>query len=351
MIQDYVHFRPAAAKALSDFETYNRHKDFKVFRREQAVGFKRNLAERCNARTGKLLSKATLHSTLQALRHFFLWLADQPGYKSKIAYSDAEYFNLSEKETRIARAHREPAIPTLEQIHHVLSLMPTGSDIKRRNRALFAFCILTGARAAALASLRLKHVDLAQELLFQDAREVNTKFSKTFTTWFFPVGGEALVIVTDWIEHLRQDLLWGEDDPLFPATKVSVGKLQKFEADGLDRRAWRGTAPIREIFRDAFAVAGLPYFNPHSFRSTLALRGERMCKTFEELKAWSQNLGHTGMLTTLTSYGTVPAARQAEIMRALAAPNEETTALEDIVGRLVKAEIAQALTGPSGPVS
>ena len=76
-----------------------------------------------------------------------------------------------------------------------------------------------------------------------------------------------------------------------------------------------------------------------------------MCKTFEELKAWSQNLDHTGMLTTLTSYGTVPAACQAEIMRALAAPNEETTALEDIVRRLVKAEIAQALTGPSGPVS
>jgi integrase/recombinase XerD len=38
-----------------------------------------------------------------------------------------------------------------------------------------------------VASFKLKHVDLAQELVFQDAREVNTKFSKTFTTWFFPV--------------------------------------------------------------------------------------------------------------------------------------------------------------------
>jgi hypothetical protein len=35
----------------------------------------------------------------------------------------------------------------------------------------------------------------------------------------------------------------------------------------------------------------LPYFNPHSFRKTLALLGGRICKTPEEYKAWSQNLG------------------------------------------------------------
>lgn len=32
--------------------------------------------------------------------------------------------------------------------------------------------------------------------------------------------------------------------------------------------------------------------------------------TAEELKAWSQNLGHENMLTTFTSYGTVPEYRQ-----------------------------------------
>jgi integrase len=40
--------------------------------------------------------------------------------------------------------------------------------------------------------------------------------------------------------------------------------------------------PIRGIFRSAFAVAGLPYFNPHSFRKTLALLGGQRCKTREE---------------------------------------------------------------------
>jgi hypothetical protein len=37
----------------------------------------------------------------------------------------------------------------------------------------------------------------------------------------------------------------------------------------------------------------------------------------EAWKAWSQNLGHESCLTTFSSYGTVPPARQAEIIRRL----------------------------------
>jgi hypothetical protein len=66
-----------------------------------------------------------------------------------------------------------------------------------------------------------------------------------------------------------------------------------------------------------FTGAGLPYFNPHSLRNTLAQLGERLCATPEAFKSWSQNLGHEGVLTTLTSYGAVEPARQAEIIRAM----------------------------------
>ena len=38
--------------------------------------------------------------------------------------------------------------------------------------------------------------------------------------------------------------------------------------------------------------------------------------TPEEMKAWSQNLGHADVLTTFTSYGTVPLQRQGELIRA-----------------------------------
>ena len=73
--------------------------------------------------------------------------------------------------------------------------MPVGNEIERRNRALVAFTLLTGARDSAIASLKLKHVDLITGCVNQDAREVKTKFSKTCSTFFFPVGEEVREIV------------------------------------------------------------------------------------------------------------------------------------------------------------
>ena len=95
---------------------------------------------------------------------------------------------MSEKDTRIAGAKRKKPVATLEQITHVLKGMPNVTDLEKRNRALMAFTLLTGARDSATASFKIKHVDLSAGSVFQDAREVKTKFSKTFTTYFFPVG-------------------------------------------------------------------------------------------------------------------------------------------------------------------
>ena len=307
----------AVAKAIARFEAYTRYREFKSFHVEQAKAFKRDLAERRSKRSGEPLSKATLYATLTVLKRFFVWLAGQPGYKSRISYSDAEYFNLSTKETRIAKATRPARVPTLEQIRHVIRTMPVTSDIEQRNRALIAFAILTGARDGAIASFKLRHIDVDERKIDQDAREVRTKFSKSFITAFFPVGDDIRSVVADWVAYLRSEKLWGLDDPLFPATKVVVGDDLRFGAVGLDRKHWNSASPIRSIFREAFAAADLPYFNPHSFRKTLALLGGQLCQTPEEYKAWSQNLGHEHVLTTFTSYGDVSSGRQAEIIRSM----------------------------------
>jgi integrase len=307
----------SVAKAIDRFEVYTRHKDFKAFHIEQARAFKRSLSEQ-RGRSGEPLSKATLYATLTALKRFFVWLAGQPGYKSRITYADAEYFNLSAKDTRIAKATRPARVPTLEQIRHVIRSLPATSEIERRDRALIAFTILTGARDGAIASLKLRHIDVVEGKIDQDARYVQTKFSKSFITMFFPVGDDIRRIVADWATYLREEKFWGLDDPLFPATKVAVGEDLRFEAAGLDRKPWSSAGPIRMIFKEAFAAAGLPYFNPHSFRKTLALLGGELCQTPEQYKAWSQNLGHEHVLTTFTSYGNVSSHRQAEIIRAMA---------------------------------
>ena len=232
-------------------------------------------------------------------------------------------------------------MPTLEQIRHTIALMPCQTEIERRNRALMAFALLTGARDSAIASMKLKHVDLAAGSVFQDAREVDTKFSKSFTTYFFPVGAEVRQIFDDWVNYLRQVKLWGNDDPLFPATLVKLGESRLYEAVGLDRKRWSTASPIRTIFRVAFLAAGLPYFNPHSFRNTLVQLGQTLCRDAEQFKAWSQNMGHDGVLTTFLSYGAVAPRRQGQIIQELGLGNGQPTGQAKIVAQAV----VQAMRG------
>lgn len=264
--------------------------------------------------------------------------------------ADADYFNLSDKDVAVARGRREKRVPTLTQVHHVLSVMPAATILERRDRALIAFAALTGARVAALASFRLGHVDLAGGLVEHDARTVRSKFAKTFLTWFMPIGGEALAIFSDWVGELERDHLWGRDDPLFPVTEMGLDANGVFTPIGILRSGWRTTQPINAIFRRAFEAAGLPYFNPHSFRDMLVRHAMTLDLPAESMKAWSQNLGHADVLTTFTSYGSVPAHRQGELIRGQGgtaqgtASREQIAALEALVVGL-KAGGAAALPG------
>ena len=132
----------AVAMAVARFEADTQYRDFKAFHHEQAVAFKRRLADRDSQATGEKLSKATQYATLAPLKRFFQWLALQPRYRSKLNPSDVEYFRFSDKDSRVAKARRTRPVPTLEQVKHALAMMPSGSVIERRNRALLAVALL-----------------------------------------------------------------------------------------------------------------------------------------------------------------------------------------------------------------
>lgn len=302
-------------KSIARFEDSTRRKDFKSFHRKQAVAFKNKLAEELNARTRERLSKATVHSILRDLHAFFFWLAHLPGFKSHIRFSDADYFNLSDKDVAIAQARREKNVPTLAQVELALSAMPVGSILERRNRAVVAYAVVTGARVAALASFRLGDINVDESFVDQDARHVKTKFSKTFRTFLMPVSDLAMSIAKDWHAEMTADLTRGPQDALFPATEMGLSIDGIFKPAGLARNAWSTTQPIREIFQGAFSAVGLPYFNPHSFRDMLVRHIMALDLPLETLKSWSQNLGHQGLLTTITSYGSVPTHRQGELIK------------------------------------
>ena len=268
------------------------------------MGFKKHLTKQKTKRTKQEMSKATLLHVITNLKQFFIWLRDQKGYE-KIKLTEIDYFNMSENDIAIAKGKKFKNYPTLEQIRKVVLSLPHDTEIEKRDRALIAFTIITGARDAAIATLKIKHVDIYHKSVSQDPKDgVKTKFGKLICTKFFPVGNDIEQIVIDWVKFLREEKLYSDNDPLFPRTKLAHNKDFCFEAQGLEPTSWKSTTQIREIFKNSFAKCQLPYYNPHSFRDTLSMIGKKTC-TLEQYQAWSQNLGHSKMSTTLDEYGNI----------------------------------------------
>lgn len=119
-----------AASAISTYEVFITDKDFRAFHAERVRGFKRHLSARKNGRTGAKISQASINGVLRELKSFFLFLADQPGYKSKITYSEAAYFSTERKSEIAARGGCWKPHPSPQQAKHVLTQMPAETVIR-----------------------------------------------------------------------------------------------------------------------------------------------------------------------------------------------------------------------------
>ena len=169
-------------------------------------------------------------------------------------------------------------------------------------------------------------------LVRQEPDRVKTKFSKSITSYFFNIGDDLTKIVLDWINELRTVHLFAPNDPAFPRTKVSQGEDMCFRPHGIEPVHWANASPIRNVFKRAFEQAELPYFPPHTFRHTLGHLMQTACRTPEQMKAWSQNLGHEGLGTTLMSYGKIDGHRQGEVIAKISLDAKRPD--DDLVARI-----------------
>ena len=299
--------------ALERFDVWNGRKDFAKFHIEQAMGFRKHL-EQIKSASGKPLSKFTLRAILATLREFILWLSQQDGFRSRIKPADADYFNLSRRDEAEARAAPARPAPSVSQAKRALATMPSDTPRELRDKAVFALLCLTGIRVAALVSLRIKHVNLSEQSVTQNPREVATKFGKSIDTFFARGFDEAETALKVWLTHLDEVEFYSPDDPIFPATALVATSNTGFAAKGFERRHWQSTEPVRKIVRAAFERAGLPNYGPHAFRHMLARHAVNTSTSVAEFVANSQNLGHSDVLTTLRSYGQISRERQRELV-------------------------------------
>ncbi|SFN73719.1 Site-specific recombinase XerD [Roseovarius lutimaris] len=305
--------------AIRQFEDSTKTKPFKKFHRQQAADFKTYLAKQKNVKTGRPLAFSTVDATLRLVKGFFHWLVSRAGFKRVLTYADVEYFNNTLKAGRVAHTHREIPYPSMQQAAHAFQAMPFETEFQKRDKALFAFFMLTGARDGAVASLKIKHVNVELGHVFQDAREVNAKNAKTIMCQFFPVDLAYRECFVAWVRFLQNDKLFGPEDALFPKAKTGYVPGQGLCNLGLALEGYANASPLNAIIRGAFANVQMREYTPHAFRKTLTKHGDQVCTSMEQLKAWSMNLGHESLTTTINSYLPVTQERQLELIQGMLA--------------------------------
>ena len=291
------------AEAIHQWEVFTKHEDFCMYEKSKAIAFTEWLNTRpAKTKSGKI-SLVTQYNYLRRIKKFFSWLADQPGYKSKIIKNDIEYMRLSKADAQIARSGTTKKMPTFEDARKIIDGIKSNSEIEMRDRALISFALITGARIFAIVSLKMKSFDKELRQIDQNPGDgVKTKNSKRILTTFFPIGwDEPEKHFMEWYKYLESKD-FGPNSPIFPATAGSFGE-HSYSKGMIGQDAWVGTGAARKIFEKRCKNVGLPYFHPHSFRHLVVNLLSKKRLTEEEKRAISMNLGHENVGTTFGSYG------------------------------------------------
>lgn len=293
------------AEAINQWQIFTKNDDFSTYNKSRAVEFTEWLSARpAKTKSGKI-SLVTQYNYLRRIKKFFVWLSDQPGYKSKILKGDVDYLRLSKADAQIARSGTTKKMPTFEDARKIIEGIGGKSEIDMRDRALISFALITGARISAIVSLKMKSFDKSLKQIDQNPGDgVKTKNSKRILTTFFPIGwDEPEKYFMEWYEYLESKD-FQPDDPVFPATAGGFNDNESgYSKETIGQNAWVGTGAARKIFDKRCKNVGLPYFHPHSFRHLIVSVLSKKRLTEEEKRAISMNLGHENVGTTFGAYG------------------------------------------------
>lgn len=181
--------------------------------------------------------------------------------------------------------------------------MPASSNIEKRNRVTVTLYAHTGCRINGLRTLKVKHLDLADNQVYLGARDVETKFAKTFASLFVVIDPVQMNILQHYSDLLKANLLFGPNDPSFPAPERTFTKGKGFEYTALSQNPWQTTQPIRAVFKVAFENIGLLYYNPHSSRDMLTNYAIQNGAYMEQLIASSKSFGQNHPSIFINNYG------------------------------------------------
>lgn len=296
------------AKAIEKFDKFTNYQNFKLWDFSSTKKYIKYLKD-------EKLALNTQSSYLKHLRDFFIWLSDQPGYKSKINRADTKYIALSHNEMNSLKTQIPKEYPTFEQAKAIFNVIKPQNEVKSRNKALMALAILTGMRVDSLRTLKIGDINLDKMEIIQ----VNAKFGKEILSKIFNFDTELKDCFLEWLKYLKEEKLYGNSDPVFPKNKQTQSKENlSFVYDEVEPLFWQSNSSISKIFKENSKMANLPPFSPHKYRHlSIYLAYEKVKSTKHPclvIKALSQHFGHKDIRTSLEVYAPLSRAKLSEIL-------------------------------------
>lgn len=283
-----------ALKHIRVFEKFLHFANFQTFNKGMASKYVSTLLN-----TGKSMSFIT--SNLRAIKDFLSWLERQIGYRTKIIPDHIDYLNVSNNQKREAKAQNYQEAYKFEQIIKTIRTMSSKTEKDRRDKAIVSLQALCTLRISELRTVKIRNLIEEDGIWFIDVnpKNMSVKFAKHREAVFIPLPADIVDNVLAWRNYLITKE-FKKDDPLFPAIDNRFNQQNLLEQT-IRFSEIKSDASIRNVFSRAFTNAGLEYINPHSFRKTLAKYAQHQSPEF--LNAVRQNLGHSSIDTTLSSYG------------------------------------------------
>jgi integrase len=270
-----------------------------------------DLKRRANVNALEHLSASSIKHTVSHLGAFFDWLLLQDGFR-RLPKDFAGYLKLSKAVLAASPRVKHKEFPNLSEAVELLKGMPSATLVEQRACAIFAIGFLGALRADTLVSLQIRHFDISNRLILQNAKDVRAKGGKSLDIFWFPIQAVFEETVINWVQTLRR-LGFGEEDALFPDTKFLKFRLGLATAN-------KGVVLVMSTIHavtDAFAVACRDNdikFTPHAVKHTMGAERDARPLTMAERKAWSLNMGHENEQTTEFYYANMTDERRIEVL-------------------------------------
>ena len=267
----------------------------------------RNVRHTNDKDTGKQLTPKYMKKVLGEARAFFKWLRmNEPGYNI-VTEGWIETLKVRRSVATQSRL-QERHYWRLEDVRKITALIPSCIR-ERRDRAAFAFLMLSGMRIGAFVTLPADCVNIKTRKIQQlPEKGVQTKNSKAAITFLLPIA-DLLEVGTEWdtyIRTLKGSYNWYP--PLDHDGEILLSGLLKGHYTGRAEAFKQGLKQLCEI-------ADVPYKSPHKIRHGHGVYGVKKAKDIAQLKAISQNLMHANIGITDGIYGNLAEDDLAEILK------------------------------------